>query len=109
MQSGFFGRKGDRTAQLALKRLEGHEGSVPTADQPEMSWQEAFHSAIKTLSLAEAAQDVQEGATLLCRDDERSNVLDFLRTAICGRQGMAVKSSMFIAGPPGKCMIMTLL
>ena len=111
MYSGFFGKHG--TAKAALSRLEDctADENESTPDLRDSPWQEAFHEVIKTLSLAEAAQDVQlRGTRLACRDDERKKISDFLRTAICGRArnsqdqdtgNMAIKTSMFIGGPPG--------
>jgi origin recognition complex subunit 1 len=77
------------------------------------SWKGAFQTAIKKLSLAEAAQDAQvHGLQLKCRDKEREKISFFLRKAIVGketeidsdgREGgtMNTKKSLFIAGPPG--------
>ena len=112
MHSAFFGERG--TAKSALGRLKGIE-SLPK--KRPLSWREAFQSAIKTLSLAEAAQDVQlRGIEMACRDKERKEVFSFLKTAVCGRQvrnsqgdvvqSMAIKNSMFIAGPPGTGMLL---
>ena len=78
------------------------------------SWKEEFQAAIQNLSLAEAAQDAQEnGMVLSCRETERAQIITFLRKAISGlvqsnsNDGgdeeaiKNVKSSLFIAGPPG--------
>ena len=81
----------------------------------EKTWQEAFHLAIQKLTLAEAASDTQEkGMELVCREKERQQITSFLKKAICGlvqssqnedgEGGGAskhLKSSLFIAGPPG--------
>lgn len=113
MHSAFFGKHG--TAKSALSRLKDVESSP---EKRSLSWREAFQSAIRTLSLAEAAQDVQlRGIEMACRDKERKEVFNFLKTAICGRQvrnkegevveSMAIKNSMFIAGPPGTGLCLT--
>eukprot|EP00804_Cyclotella_cryptica_P014250 CCRYP_005654-RA/>CCRYP_005654-RA protein AED:0.12 eAED:0.12 QI:84/1/1/1/0.8/0.66/6/2772/1335 len=112
MHSTFFGKHG--TAKAALNRLYGFHAKhkVPLVDRRSLSWKEAFQSAIKTLSLAEAAEDVQlHGMELTCRENERRQISDFLKAAICGRQrqnsddandtNMTIKNSIFIAGPPG--------
>lgn len=78
------------------------------------SWKEEFQAAIHKLSLAAAAQDAQErGMVLACRENERQRIANFLRKAITGLvqtnscQGEDedetnhLKSSLFIAGPPG--------
>ena len=113
MHSGFFGKHG--TAKAALSRLKGQitdiDNETAVVDRV-TSWQDAFQAAIKTLSLAEAAQDVQlHGSKLACRDKERKKISDFLRAAICGGQmrllgsdneiSMATKNYLYIAGPPG--------
>ena len=67
MYSGYFGKNG--TAKSALSCLEDCTAteSEVTTDFRDSSWQEAFQSVIKTLSLAEAAQDVQlRGTRLAC-------------------------------------------
>lgn len=84
------------------------------------SWQEAFQSAIQQLSLAEAAQDAQEsGGVLPCREKERTQITGFLKKAICGlaqsnineggeeEETRNLKSSLFIAGPPGTGKVRT--
>jgi Cdc6-like AAA superfamily ATPase len=78
------------------------------------SWKEEFQVAIQKLSLAEAAQDAQEnGMVLSCRESERAQIMSFLRKAISGlvqsnsndggeeEEVKNLKSSLFIAGPPG--------
>ena len=108
--SEFFGNNGP--AKLALRCLNQDAVNETSPVKRNQSWREAFQSAIRKLSVAEAAQDVQlRGMEMACRGKERKEVFDFLNTAICGRQvrnkqgnvveSMAIKSSMFIAGPPG--------
>lgn len=112
LYSTFFGKHG--TAKAALSRLMGlhSKAEVSSVDRRSLSWKEAFQSAIKTLSLAEAAEDVQlHGMELTCRDSERRQISTFLKAAICGRQrqnsdeandtNMTIKNTIFIAGPPG--------
>jgi hypothetical protein len=112
LHSTFFGKHG--TAKAALSRLQGvdSKAKVSSVDRRSLSWKEAFQSAIQTLSLAEAAEDVQlHGMELTCRDHERKQISDFLKAAICGRQrqhsdeandtNMTIKNTIFIAGPPG--------
>ncbi len=80
----------------------------------EISWEKDFRAAIQKLSLAAAAQDAQEnGMVLTCRENERKKIANFLRKAISGltqtnhgrgdeeEETKNIKSSLFIAGPPG--------
>jgi len=100
-----------KTALSKLQPTAAESSKVASKQQPKKSWQEAFQWAIQQLSLAEAAQDAQEnGMVLSCREKERAQITSFLRKAICGlknseggeeEETMNLKSSLFIAGPPG--------
>lgn len=88
--------------------------AMDTATFGETSWEKDFRAAIQKLSLAAAAQDAQEnGMVLTCRENERQKIANFLRKAITGlaqtnhgrgdeeEETKNIKSSLFIAGPPG--------
>jgi len=90
------------------------ESIASAYQQREKPWKETFQFAIQQLSLAEAAQDAQEnGMALPCREEERKQITSFLKKAISGLvhsnkdggveedETMNLKSSLFIAGPPG--------
>lgn len=102
--------------RAALKTLQPQRASSAVgaaSSGGEKPWTEAFQSAIQQLSLAEAAESAQEGMVLACREKERGQITTFLRKAICGLTQRSkndgqeeedtknLKSSMFIAGPPG--------
>ena len=71
------------------------------------TWNEAFESVIKKLSLIEASEDAHErGVDLIGREPEQLAISSFLRNAISGSEresidGSEVTSSILIAGPPG--------
>jgi hypothetical protein len=103
-----------RTALNKLQVVPSARSASSSNQQRVLSWKEAFQSTIQQLSLAEASQDAQEkGMVLSCREKERKQITEFLKTAISGlvkskentegeEEGtMTLKSSMFIAGPPG--------
>jgi len=100
--------------KMAFDQLNSISTSISNASSREQTWKEAFQSAIRKLSLAEAAQDTQEhGMALTCREQERKQITSFLKKAIHGLQSNTLdedgedeetknlKSSLFIAGPPG--------
>ena len=98
--------------KMAFDKLH-RESSTDSISSSEKSWKESFQAAIQKLSLAAAAQDTQDnGMTLACRERERKHITNFLKKAISGLQSthndggedqetMNLKSSLFIAGPPG--------
>lgn len=100
--------------KAAFSRLERLSSAGIASPSGNKSWREDFQSAIQKLSLAEAAQDAQEnGMVLSCRETERAQIIGFLRKAISGlarsnkhdggeeEEIKNLKSSLFIAGPPG--------
>jgi hypothetical protein len=101
--------------KAAFSKLESGS-SVTKIVEPtsNTSWKEEFQTAIHKLSLAEAAHDAQEnGMVLSCRENERAQIITFVRKAISGLaqankfdgtvddEVKNLKSSLFIAGPPG--------
>ncbi|KAL7548090.1 hypothetical protein ACHAWF_011377 [Thalassiosira exigua] len=99
-----------RAALTRLPNASSVANEAPPNQHRDKSWREAMQEAIQQLTLAEAAQDVQEkGMVLSCREKERDQIASFLRKAIRGsgsrgseeEESMSLKSSMFIAGPPG--------
>jgi hypothetical protein len=111
MHSGFFGKHGTAKAALGCFDGIGNNDNQSLSDRRNLPWEEVFQSAIKALSLAEAAQDAQlRGKKLPCRDNERKEISKFLRRAICGKQqslegglteSVAPDNIMFIGGAPG--------
>ena len=99
--------------KMAFDKLHREMSSTESTSSSEKSWKESFQAAIQKLSLAAAAQDTQEnGMTLACREKEREHITNFLKKAISGLQSTNndggedqetknLKSSLFIAGPPG--------
>lgn len=93
--------------KIAFDQLHLKSNDESTASTGKQSWKESFQTAIHKLSLAEAAQDTQEGMALATRQKERKQITSFLKKAICGLEGeddeelKNLKSSLFIAGPPG--------
>ena len=101
---------------LEMRKSALSIGDDATSNQKgDQTWKDAFQTAIQQLSLAAAAEDAQEkGMVLACRKKERDQIKSFLTKAITGlvqtshSQGhdedetsKNLKSSMFIAGPPG--------
>jgi hypothetical protein len=65
------------------------------------SWEDAFKSVIKKLSLTEASKEAYaDGSVLIGREKQRRQIKSFLRAAITG-DADGNKSSLFVAGPPG--------
>ena len=67
------------------------------------TWRDAFVRVIKKLTLKQASTEAYDhGKGLIGREKELDKILSFLRHAIRGDTQMdGVKSSIFIAGPPG--------
>ena len=109
------------TNKAALRKLTASATSTVFSNQgSKQTWQEAFRSAIQQLSLAEAARDAQENKKALpCREKEHAQLKNFLKQAICGlvqsndhtggkeEDTTNLKSSLFIAGPPGTGKVST--
>jgi hypothetical protein len=109
--------------KAAFSELERSKCCVADASYSgEISWKADFQAAIRKLSLAAAAQDAQEkGMVLACRENERQMIASFLRKAISGlvqtnhsrgddeEETKQLKSSLFIAGPPGTGLYASLL
>ena len=100
--------------KAAFSKLESGSSDKIVEPSSNTSWKEEFQTAIQKLSLAEAAHDAQEnGMVLSCRENERAQIITFVRKAISGLaqsnkfdggvddEVKNLKSSLFIAGPPG--------
>lgn len=74
----------------------------PELDQKKV-WAQGMRDVIKRLNLKEASKDVYErGEGLIGREKELSQLTSFFRSAIRGEPGTGgIRSSIFLAGPPG--------
>ena len=94
-----------RALDCHFSTSQGYACSTPLST--DCTWNEAFESVIKKLSLIEASEDALErGADLIGRESEQLAISSFLRNAISGseresKEGSEVTSSILIAGPPG--------
>jgi len=69
---------------------------------PSVPWTEAFKSVIHKLSLTDASKEAYEdGSVLVGREQERRQIMSFLRNSIKGKSIDNTKGSVFVAGPPG--------
>ena len=116
MYSNYFGKDALLKASLD-KVLGGTVESTATAPSDKTSTKAQlrrnFREAISRLSLSDASADAQiRGMELTGRTKELNQIKDFLRSAIQGAKNefqaldgteieSSVKSSIFIAGPPG--------
>jgi len=68
-----------------------------------LTWTESMARIIGKLTLKDASRGAYEdGTSLIGRERELHKLLTFFRAAVRGDAGTGgVKSSMFIAGPPG--------
>lgn len=100
--------------KAAFSKLASGSSAEIVDPSSSTSWEEEFQTAIQKLSLAESAHDAQEnGMVLSCRENERAQIISFVRKAISGlaqsckfdggvdEEVKNLKSSLFIAGPPG--------
>lgn len=101
---GLEGRR--MRAQLYSKNLPQNiaipeKESLPVA--PNATWRQSIRNVLTNLSLKEASRGVYErGDALVGRETELSLLLSFFRAAIRGEPGPGgVRSSIFLAGPPG--------
>ena len=119
MYSSYFGK--DALLKAALDKILGGAGNDSAAKlssaagkvSSKAELKSNFREAISRLSLSDASADAQiRGMELTGRKKELNQIKDFLRSAIQGAKNefkgldgieieSSVKSSIFIAGPPG--------
>ena len=89
------------------RKLEGRSGpefeKVPQTKRLPTTWKESMTNTIAKLTLKDASRLAYvDGDSLIGRERELQKLLSFFRSAIRGDPGTGgVKSSMFIAAPPG--------
>eukprot|EP00957_Ditylum_brightwellii_P020003 1509878-Ditylum_brightwellii.AAC.1 len=110
LYSRYLGKDG--VLQAALNESLRAHNDEHTSSTISFHWKDAFHDAIKILSLCDASADAPaRGLALPGRDKEYHQISTFLRTAICGvgsaasvcksGEELSVNSALFVAGPPG--------
>jgi len=91
--------RNDASLQASLDRIT--LTSAPTF-APQVPWTEAFKNVIQKLSLTDASKEAYEnGSVLVGREQERKQIMSFLRNSIRGKSNDNSKGSVFVAGPPG--------
>ena len=112
MYSNYFGK--DALLKASLDKVLGGTIATPSdKTSTKAQLRSNFREAISRLSLSDASADAQiRGMELTGRTKELNQIKDFLRSAIQGAKNefqaldgteieSSVKSSIFIAGPPG--------
>ena len=88
------------TSQMNLNKM---------VDDDKLDWKSTFHNVISKLTLTDASADAQiHGIVLTGREKEQHTIGTFLRSAILSvnneKNNQYEKFSLFVAGPPGKCL-----
>jgi Cdc6-like AAA superfamily ATPase len=102
LYSNFLSKEIFESSNAVLGSIPSKDPSIGGSESP-VAWKSAFTRVIKKLTLKDASTEAYDhGAGLIGRENELSSIVSFLRGAIRGDAVIGgVKSSIFIAGPPG--------
>jgi hypothetical protein len=96
--------RNDASLKTSIARISSptDSGDEPVFLDSGISWADAFTSVIHKLSLTDASKEAYDNAALLIgREQEKQEIMSFLRNSIQGKSIDNTKGSMFVAGPPG--------